>query len=173
MIGAALAALAVLPAGARASAYSDVLRVYQTSGSIPACRFSSAQLSAALKGVDTYGQQYFADFTDAVQTALSQRASGVCTPGLAGRFSSAAAASIRTPLPASVTSSTAAGIPAPIVAMAALSILLLSAAGLGALARSFAWEPGWAAAWRHAWAEACYRVGGGFDAIADWWRSGR
>jgi len=33
-------------------------------------------LSTALKGIDTYGAQYFADFTDAVQAALAERASG-------------------------------------------------------------------------------------------------
>ena len=163
----------LLPAAARASAYSDVLRAYQAEGSIPPCRFSSAELAAALKGIDTYGQQYFADFTEAVQSALVQRASGACTPGLPAHPLASGTAAPRVPLPASVTAATDAGVPAPILAMAGLGILLALIAGLGALARSFGWDPQWAAAWRHAWAEASYRVGGGLEEFADWWRSGR
>ncbi len=166
---AALTTLVLAPATAQASAYTDVLRVYQATGSIPACRFSSSELAAALKGIDTYGQQYFADFTEAVQSALAQRASGACTPGLAAHLSGTAASS-RIPLPASVTSATDANVPAPIIAMAALAAVLAAAFGVGVLARGLGWEPRWAAAWRHAWDEASYRVGGGFDAFADWWR---
>lgn len=165
--------MALVPAAARASAYSDVLHVYQSTGSIPPCRFSSAELAAALKGIDTYGQQYFADFTEAVQSALAQRASGACTPGLTLHLRASGTSTPRAPLPASVTAATDAGVPAPILAMAALGILLALLAGLGALARSFGWDPQWAAAWRHAWGEASYRVGGGLDEFADWWRSGR
>jgi GH25 family lysozyme M1 (1,4-beta-N-acetylmuramidase) len=66
--------LALIPAAAAsASVYTEVLNTYQATGSIPPCRFSSGQLSAALKGIDTYGQQYFADFSDAVQSALAAR----------------------------------------------------------------------------------------------------
>ena len=168
-----LTALALVPASADASPYADVLRVYQAGGSIPPCRFSSSELATALKGIDTYGQQYFADFTQAVQSALAQRASGACTPGQAARLRASGIGAPRTPLPASVTAATDAGVPVPILAMAALGILLALIAGLGALARSFGWDPQWAAAWRHAWGEASYRVGGGLDEFADWWRSGR
>jgi hypothetical protein len=166
---AVLATLGLLPATAQASSYTDVLRVYQSTGSIPACKFSSPELAAALKGIDTYGQQYFADFTEAVQAALAQRASGACAHGAAVRMSATAGPS-RIPLPASVTSATDANIPAPIIAMAALAAVLAASFGVGAVARGFGWDPRWAAAWRHAWGEASYRVGGGFDAFADWWR---
>jgi hypothetical protein len=83
---------------------------------------------------------------------------------------SATAGPSRIPLPASVTSATDANIPAPIIAMAALATVLAASFGVGAVARGFGWDPRWAAAWRHAWGEASYRVGGGFDAFADWWR---
>jgi hypothetical protein len=166
-------ALALAPAAARASAYTDVLHIYQAEGSIPPCRFSSAELAAALKGIDTYGQQYFADFTEAVESALAARASGACTPGLAGHLRASGTVAPRTPLPASATAATDAAVPAPILAMAALAILLALIAALGALARSFGWDPRWAAAWRHAWGEASYRLGGGLDEFGDWWRSGR
>jgi hypothetical protein len=166
-------ALALAPAAARASAYTDVLHVYQAEGSIPPCRFSSAELAAALKGIDTYGQQYFADFTEAVQSALIQRASGACTRGLAVNLRASGTGTPLAPLPPSATAATDAGIPAPILAMAALGIALALIAGLSSLARSFGWDPEWAAAWRHAWGEASYRVGGGLDEFADWWRSGR
>lgn len=170
---AALIALELVPAAARASAYTDVVHAYQAEGSIPACRFSSSELAAALKGIDTYGQQYFADFTEAVQSALAQRASGACRPGLAVHSRASGTSRPSAPLPASVTAATDAGVPAPILAMAAVGILLALVAGLGAFARSFGWDPQWAAAWRHAWAEASYRVGGGLEEFADWWRSGR
>lgn len=166
-----LIALAISPAAARASAYSDVLRVYQSNGSIPPCRFSSVQLAAALKGVDAYGQQYFADFTNAVQSALAARASGACSPGL--HAYSAAGASARSALPRSVTSATDADLPAPILLMAALGIMIGSVLGLRALGGGFGCEPVWAAGWRHAWGEASYRVSGRWAEVLDWWRSGR
>ena len=170
---ASLIALALAPAAAQASAYTDVLHIYQSTGSIPPCSFSSSELAAALQGIDTYGQQYFADFTEAVQSALTQRASGACTPGLAARLRASRAGTPPAPLPASITAATNAGVPAPIIAMAALGILLALIAGLGALARSFGWDAEWAAAWRHAWGEASYRVSGGLDEFVDWWRAGR
>ena len=165
-----LIALAVLPAAAQASAYTDVLRVYQASGSIPPCRFTSVQLDAALKGVDSYGQQYFADFTNAVDSALAARASGACTPGASAV--NTAGASTRAALP-TATASTDANLPAPILLMAALGLLLAAALGLRTLARAFGWEPARLIGWRHAWAEASYRVAGGWAEVLDWWRSGR
>ena len=164
---------ALLPsAAARASAYTDVLRVYQANGSIPPCRFSSAQLSTALKGIDTYGQQYFADFTNAVQTALAARASGACTPGV-----SLAAPSPRpqpsiagVPLPPSVTAPSDADIPAPIVMMAVLAIVVGAVLAVRALTLAGGWEPEWAIRWRHAWAEASYRAAGSWADFADWLR---
>jgi hypothetical protein len=165
-----LAATALVTATARANAYTSVLHVYQAQGSIPPCQFTSPQLSAALKGVDAYGQQYFADYSNAVQTALAARAAGACSPG--HRLSSAGPLS-RSRLPASPTSATDAGLPLPILLMAALALVLFSAAALGALTRSIGWEPPWAAAWRHASAEAAYRVSGGWADLVDWWRFGR
>jgi hypothetical protein len=46
---------------------------------IPPCQFTSVQLEAALKGVDTDGAQYFADFTQAIQAALTSRAAEECS----------------------------------------------------------------------------------------------
>jgi hypothetical protein len=166
-----LITLGLAPAAAHASAYTDVLRVYQADGSVPPCRFSSVQLAAAMKGVDTYGQQYFADFTNAVLSALSARASGACSPGR--HAFSAAGASARSALPPSVTSATDANLPAPILLMATLGVVIGSALGLRALARGFGWEPARAAGWRHAWGEASYRLSGGWAELRDWWRSGR
>lgn len=174
----AAVALVILPAtAARASVYTDVLHAYQANGAIPPCRFSSPQLSTALKGIDTYGQQYFADFTNAVQAALSARASGVCAPGaltaaaLAARRRSASAPP--PVLPASATSSTNANLPAPILLMAAVAIAVGAALGLRAIALARGWDPGWAVRWRHAWGEASYRVGGGWADVVDWLRGQR
>jgi hypothetical protein len=174
---AAATALAILPAGAaRASVYTDVLHVYQVNGAIPPCQFSSAQLSAALRGIDTYGQQYFADFSNAVQAALAARASGVCTPGALSAAIAARRGSAGAPpgaLPAAATSPTDANLPAPIVLMAAVAIAVAAALGLRALALSRGWDPEWAVRWRHAWGEASYRVGGGWAEVVDWLRGRR
>jgi hypothetical protein len=82
----ALGSVLLLPASASAgtSSYQRVLRAYEHAGTIPACQFSSSELQAALAGVDTYGAQYFADFTQAVQNALSTRAAGACLERSAG-----------------------------------------------------------------------------------------
>jgi hypothetical protein len=76
----------MLPAGAAraASQYQRVPQVYERAGSIPACEFSSPELESALKGVDSYGAQYFADFTQAIHDALSRRASGACSGASSG-----------------------------------------------------------------------------------------
>lgn len=168
---AVLILLALHVPAALASPYTDILHAYQTQGSIPPCRFSSPELAAALKGIDTYGQQYFADFSDAVQTALAARAAGSCARRVHPAVSSGAVPQVA--LPTSATSATDAGAPVPILLLAGLTLLMALVAGAGALARSQGWEPAWAAAWRHAWAEAEYRVGGGLAEVADWWRSRR
>jgi hypothetical protein len=169
-------ASALLPSAvAPASVYTDVLHVYQLNGSIPPCRFSSAQLSTALKGIDTYGQQYFADFTNAVQSALAARASGVCTPGVSRAAPSARAqpSFARPALPPSVTAPTSAGVPAPIVLMAALALVVAAVLAVRALALAGGWEPEWAVRWRHAWGEASYRAGGSWADFVDWLRARR
>jgi hypothetical protein len=128
LVVAAVASAAVsAPAGAaRQSAYQQVLSVYESQGTIPACRFSGAELSDALSGVDTYGAQYFADFTQAVRAALSARAAGGCSSA-----ATAAPAVQRVPggvaqPPAhfgSVTAATSAGIPAPLAVLAVLALV--------------------------------------------------
>ena len=66
------------PDGATPGAYQAVLRAYERQGTVPPCQFSPSQLQSALNGVDSYGAQYFADFTQAIQNAISVRASGSC-----------------------------------------------------------------------------------------------
>lgn len=155
---------------AQASVYERVLHVYQSTGSIPPCEFSSAQLSAALSGVDTYGEQYFADFSDAVQAALAARASGSCARGV--RLSTAGV--VPAPLrPGSLTAPTDADLPAPMLLMAAIAAIVLAALGAAAIAGAWGWDPPWAARWRHSWAEAAYRIGGGLESLGDRWRARR
>jgi hypothetical protein len=113
------------------SAYQQVLRVYETTGAIAPCRFSAPELQRALGGVDTYGAQYFADFTIAIQAALTARAAGTCEPAPARRRGGATGVSsdavARLP---SVTAPTSAGVPVPLVVLAALAV----AGALAALA---------------------------------------
>jgi hypothetical protein len=177
LAAAAALALAFLPAAtAGASVYTDVLHVYQLNGSIPPCRFSSAQLSAALKQIDTYGQQYFADFSGAIQNALTARAGGACSAAALHPSSSAlhAPAGVPAPpLPSSVTSPTDSNLPAPILLMTALIAIVAVVLAVRAVAVAAAWEPRWAVRWRHAWGEAGYRVGGAWGDFADWLRRRR
>jgi hypothetical protein len=161
LITGGLAVLALWPASAGAagpsSLYNSVLHAYQTGGSVPPCRFSSQQLETALGDVDTYGQQYYADFIAAIQTALAARASGTCskthrltTPVSGGQASGGPR------LPASVTASTSSGVPAPLVVLGIAAAVLACAAVLAALVG----RRGAPAEWRHGWAEARYRAGG-------------
>jgi hypothetical protein len=164
-----LVGLALWPASAAASGpsslYGRVLRVYQTEGSIPPCQFTSPQLSSALNSVDTYGQQYYADFIAAIDLALSARASGTCGKG--HHHTTAARVSGNVPraprLPTSITASTSSGMPPPLVALGAAVALLAGAAGLAALAR----RRGAPSDWGHGWAETRYRLGGLWSGVAE------
>jgi hypothetical protein len=107
------------------SAYQQVLRVYETTGAIAPCRFSAPELQGALGGVDTYGAQYFADFTNAVQAALTARAAGACEPAPAAARRRAGASGVSSDAVArlpSVTAATSAGVPVPLVVLAALAV---------------------------------------------------
>src|SRR5436305_345785 len=154
-IGGALALLALSPASAGASAsaglYARVLHAYQTTGSVSACRFSSQQLSSVLGSVDTYGQQYYADFIATIQTALAARAAGQCSKTHRAAIPASAARGPTGPqLPPSVTSPTSSGVPAPLVALGILAAALALAALLAVLARRGTGS----SEWSHGWAEA-------------------
>jgi hypothetical protein len=161
------------PAASATSLYNRVLHVYQSSGgTIPPCTFSSTQLESVLKGADTYETQYFADFSNAINAALSQRASGACgrvagsVPVQTGSSSNAPPLKL-----GPVTAATGAPVPAPIVLLAVLGGLLLLATGIGVLAQARGWDPAWATGWRHAWQEAGYRIAGRWAGLGDRWRS--
>ena len=107
------------------SAYQQVLRVYESTGAIAPCRFSAPELQHALGGVDTYGAQYFADFTNAIQGALTARAAGACGPAPATARRRAGATDVSSDAVArlpSVTAPTSAGVPVPLVVLAALAV---------------------------------------------------
>jgi hypothetical protein len=168
-----LLALAALPVqSAAASAYSRVLGVYEQKGTIPPCQFSSAQLSSALKGIDTYGAQYFQDFTNAIQSALAARAGGACQPTHPSVVISAPPQGGSGSIPGgSLTRATGANPPAAIVLMLALAAALALAVAIVQLARWRGWEPAWAQAWRHAWRESGYRTSLTWAEFVDWLRS--
>ncbi|MDQ6745340.1 MAG: hypothetical protein M3Z27_04910 [Actinomycetota bacterium] len=155
-----------------ASAYRKVLGTYEQKGTIPACQFSPAQLSAALRGVDVYGQQYFADFTAAIQRALAQRDAGACSgpPPTASSGTSGAGSDRALPL-GPVTASTGAGIPLPLLILGALVALMALAGGLVALGRARGTDLAPAGPWRHLWQEAAWRAGGVWEDFRDWRRS--
>jgi hypothetical protein len=124
-IGMVMAAVsAMVPAMADASAYQQVLGVYESQGTVPACRFSGPELADALKGVDTYGAQYFADFTQAVQAALSSRAAGACTGAVPPAPVQVRGGVAEPPAHfGSVTAATSAGVPAPLAVLGGLALV--------------------------------------------------
>ena len=149
-------------AASPSSVYASLLHAYSAHGSIPPCLFTSRQLSAALTSVDTYGQQYYADFIGAIQSALQARASGTCGKGHHPTAAHATGKVAGGPsLPSSVTASTSSGVPAPLIALGAAAALLAGAAGLAALARRRAAPSDWG----HGWAETRYRLGGVWSAL--------
>jgi hypothetical protein len=165
-------ALLVPVSGAQASDYGQVLQSYQQSGSVPPCRFTTSQLASALKGVNLYGAQYFADFTTAIRNALSARAGGACLahPVRALAGGRAAASGLQLP-PGTVTAPTQAGIPAPILLLGVLAAALALIAALMALARRRASDGPFGPWWRHLWQETGYRAGGAWAEFVDWLRS--
>jgi hypothetical protein len=178
---AALTALALVmnPANAGAgqapsnlSVLARVQRAYEARGRINPCQFTSQQLATALKSIDTYGAQYFADFSNAVQGALDARASGACEP----QSSSPAAATNSAPTKplrlGSVTAPTGAGLPAPVLLMALLAALAALVGTIVALSWWRGWVPAWAAPWQHLRREAGYRLEGTWLDFSDWLRSG-
>jgi hypothetical protein len=174
----ALATLA-LPtgAGAGASAYGTVSRYYFNHGSIPLCRFASSTLQTALNEVGAYGEQYFADLTDAIQSTLQDQAAVRCVHGRAV-FSIGAHHGNSSPpprglvAPSSPTAPTSAGPPAPIVLLGALAALAALVASLITFGRWRGWEPEWVARWEHAWAQAGYRFEALRERLSDLRRAG-
>jgi len=153
--------LAALPATAAAAGpgnYLQVLGAYQANGSVPPCQFTSAQLQDALKGVDAYGEQYFADFTNAVQAALASRASGACAPGGARTQPSGPTAAASHFTPPAVTGSTGSDLPAPILVLGGLTLAAALGAALAVIGRARGWDPRWLAALRHGAGDAGYRA---------------
>ncbi|HEY1523326.1 MAG TPA: hypothetical protein VGF70_09980 [Solirubrobacteraceae bacterium] len=162
-----LAGLVLWPAAAVASGpsslYGRVLQTYQTHGSIPPCLFTSPQLASALNSVDTYGQQYYADFIGAIQAAQDARASGSCSKGHHPAVAHATGSAPAGPrLPTSVTASTSSGVPAPLIALGVAAALLAGATGLAVLGRGRAASSDWG----HGWAQTRYRVGELWDGLA-------
>jgi hypothetical protein len=130
--------------------------VYQSTGTIPPCESSAAQLSSALHRIDTFDAVYFADFPNAIKAALASRAGGACsTP----RRHAAPSSVVDAPLPdIPVTAATSGSIPLPMLLLALIAALgALGAGGALMLRRS---DSAWAASARHSVAEAGYRLGG-------------
>jgi hypothetical protein len=130
--GPVTAALSLPSAAGAADAYQQVLRVYEADGAIPPCRFSAPELQRALGGVDTYGAQYFADFTNAIGAALTARAAGACGPAPARQAAVGGSSDAVARLPA-VTAATSAGVPLPLLVLGALAVVGLVAGGAIAL----------------------------------------
>jgi hypothetical protein len=169
-----LASTVALDAGtAWADAYTKVERTYAETGTIPDCRFSSSQLEAALRETPTYDLEYFGDFTSALHTVLTQQAGGRCSHRgpAAGSLALGPGPGGSLALPSSATSSTSAGIPAPLLLTLAILLAGIALAAILSFARLGGWGPPWTRAARHAWLEAEYRVAGTWSEFRDRLRS--
>jgi hypothetical protein len=164
-------------ASAASTAYVQILNEYSQTGVIQPCQFTSTQLNDALKSVDLYGQAYVADFPNAIQAALNNRASGGCNrtrlsrSGLSnveavidGSGAGGPSTGVR---PGALTAATDAPLPAPILIMAVLAGAFVLLAVAAALTRARGLDPAWAATVRHSLAEAGYRLGGAFEELRD------
>lgn len=146
---------------------SRVRQVYEQDNGIPPCRFTSTELTTAQSAVDAYDLEYFADYIGAIQTALTFRAAGACSKtahvseAALGRTPPAAA------LPATLTSATRSGVPAPILLMAVFALVLAGGTALLTLGRRRESSAVWVARWHHATAEARYRAQEAWDTIMD------
>jgi hypothetical protein len=160
------ALLTAMPAAAE-SVDARILSVYETTGSISGCSFTTAQLSHALHNIDTFDAVYFSDFPNAIKNALDIRASGDCSVATRAAGGGEAA---RAPLPdIPLTASTDGSIPAPMLLLALFAILCALGAGAAWLLRRA--DAPWAAAARHSLAEAGYRLGGAWAELTSRRRS--
>ncbi len=157
----AAAVLGAPPAFAAGGGGGSVQSVYQSTGTIPPCQFSAAQLSSALHGIDTFDAVYFADFPNAIKAALASRAGGACSTS---RRRAAPSSVVDAPLPdIPVTAATSGSIPLPMLLLALIAALgALGAGGALMLRRS---DPAWVASARHSVAEAGHRLGGLWAAL--------
>jgi hypothetical protein len=159
LIALALAALLLAPAAA-GNAYDRVFQAYSSTGMVSACQFSAATLESALKTAPTLDQEYDADFTDAVQSAISAQAGGACRSGknrLKGLKLGLGGYGNTSP-PGSITSPTGAGIPLPLAILLALVAAALLVALAVGVARALGFDPPWAQAALHALRETEYRL---------------
>lgn len=157
--------------GGSAKTDAAILYSYYTTGAVPPCRFTVAQLGYALKHIGTFESVYASDFPNAIETALSARADNACSPNSQTAIGAGQAGAALGIQPGPVTAATNAPLPAPILIGVVLLVLLATGGGALALARARGWEPAWAAAWRHSCSEAGYRLGGLWADVSDWLRS--
>ncbi len=70
-----------LPAGASGASIGTIYRDYSADGAIDPCKYSAADLQAALGAVPTDVQQYDPRFVSALNRALEARSAGACSKG--------------------------------------------------------------------------------------------
>jgi hypothetical protein len=172
---AVLAALLLVPAAASANAYATISQIFLNTGTVPTCRFTSAELQSALNQAPSYNAEYLAPLTDAVQAALSARANGQCESGKALSSLSRNTRLDEPPTgnltpPASVTASTGGGTPLPLLVGFILGLCcLIVALVLGGI-RWLGLDPGFARGIRHSFDEADYHLADTWDQLRDRFR---
>ncbi|MEA2123645.1 MAG: hypothetical protein QOI80_427 [Solirubrobacteraceae bacterium] len=119
LLAGALTGLAAAPASsARGDTTFKIFRDY-TNGGIDPCRYTTAQLEAALHAVTPDIRQYASDYPSAIKDAIAARAGGTCDPSTSGGGAPATTApppSASPAAPAVVAPTTATGDPQTTVA---------------------------------------------------------
>ncbi len=198
----ALTLLLAATAYASGSILEAIAGAYSANGgTIPACEFTSAELAAAEGQAGGAGQQYAADLLAAIQRALAAQASGACSKATtttttttttltqpAAPPPSAPPPILQPPAPPraaapslspahvpvrSISSSSGAGLPAPLWILFVAGLLAAIAGTAAVAVRLGGWDPPLLAGARHSWAEAGYRVSGVWADFADWARPSR
>lgn len=152
---------------ASGSISSQVRQVYEQDNGIPPCRFTSTELTTAQNAVDAYDLEYFADYIGAIQTALTFRAAGACSKMARGSEAVLGRTPPATALPATLTSATRSGVPAPFLLLAVFALVLAGGTAFLTLGRRSESSAVWVARWRHGTAEARYRARGAWDSFID------
>lgn len=166
-----LALLAAAAPLAQADALSVVQDAYTATGSVPPCQFSSSLLVEALKQAPTYDTEY-TDISQAIQTALSERAAGACGGAASGVHVAGGHGTVPPGLrglrvPAAVTGPGDGAIPAPLLIVLGLAAACAAVGIAYAAGRARGWDPLWARTTRHAFGDAEFHLGLRWENLRD------
>jgi hypothetical protein len=142
----AVAAAALLLAAPARADFQTLYDDYRADGVIDGCSYSSSELGSALSGIPADVREYDPGFTDALNAALEQAASGCGTAPQAATKKNLRSAADGSPGPivprpvAFHTAGTGRGMPLVVAALIALLAIALAGAALLGAAHYYGWD---------------------------------